>query len=89
MNRCDRERLSRVAAEEARPVVDCRAAHPGRAIELQAPPRTAERTRGLGLGLYIVDQIVRGHGGSISVGSTPEETTFAVRLPSGDAESSA
>ncbi|AKJ01352.1 PAS domain S-box-containing protein [Archangium gephyra] len=37
---------------------------------------------GLGLGLYIVEQIVRGHGGTLSVRSTQEEgTTFTVRLP--------
>ncbi|WP_395808178.1 ATP-binding protein [Archangium minus] len=37
---------------------------------------------GLGLGLYIVEQIVRGHGGTLSVRSSAEEgTTFAVRLP--------
>ncbi|WP_375771520.1 PAS domain S-box protein [Archangium gephyra] len=37
---------------------------------------------GLGLGLYIVEQIVRGHGGTLSVRSTAEEgTTFTVRLP--------
>jgi signal transduction histidine kinase/putative methionine-R-sulfoxide reductase with GAF domain len=37
---------------------------------------------GLGLGLYIVDQIVRAHGGSLSVRSNAEEgTTFTVWLP--------
>ncbi|PTL79444.1 ATP-binding protein [Vitiosangium sp. GDMCC 1.1324] len=37
---------------------------------------------GLGLGLYIVEQIVRGHGGTCSVRSSEEEgTTFIVRLP--------
>jgi signal transduction histidine kinase len=37
---------------------------------------------GLGLGLYISDQIVRGHGGSIVARSTAAEgTTFSVRLP--------
>jgi two-component system, sensor histidine kinase and response regulator len=41
-----------------------------------------KRTEGLGLGLYIVDQIVQGHGGTVDVRSTAEEgTTFRVRLP--------
>jgi PAS domain S-box-containing protein len=38
--------------------------------------------RRLGLGLYIVDLIVRAHGGSVAVESTAERgTTFTVRLP--------
>ncbi|HMI88108.1 MAG TPA: hybrid sensor histidine kinase/response regulator [Polyangiaceae bacterium] len=40
---------------------------------------------GLGLGLYIVEQIVRAHDGTIEVRSTPEEgTTFIVRVPRED-----
>ena len=38
--------------------------------------------RHLGLGLYIVDKIVRAHGGSVGVTSSAEAgTTFTVRLP--------
>ncbi len=40
------------------------------------------RAEGLGLGLYIVQQIVRAHGGDVQVRSTPEEgTTFELYLP--------
>ncbi|KFE63578.1 ATP-binding protein [Hyalangium minutum] len=39
-------------------------------------------SRNIGLGLFIVREIVRGHGGSIEVSSSQEAgTTFAVRLP--------
>jgi signal transduction histidine kinase len=40
-----------------------------------------ERPRGLGLGLFIVREIVRAHGGAIDVRSRDELTTFAVTLP--------
>jgi signal transduction histidine kinase len=44
--------------------------------------RKGGRKDGLGLGLYIVDQIVRAHDGRIEVRSTVEEgTTFIVRVP--------
>ncbi len=40
------------------------------------------RSRGLGLGLYIVSQVVSAHGGSIAVDSSAGRgTTFRVRLP--------
>lgn len=40
------------------------------------------RSEGLGLGLYIVDQVVKAHGGTIAVRSTDEDgTDFEVRLP--------
>jgi signal transduction histidine kinase len=38
---------------------------------------------GLGLGLFIVREIVRAHDGTIEVASTPEGTTFTMRLPRG------
>ncbi|ABS25242.1 ATP-binding protein [Anaeromyxobacter sp. Fw109-5] len=44
--------------------------------------RDASHARGLGLGLYIVDLVVRAHGGSVSFESTAERgTAFTVRLP--------
>lgn len=36
---------------------------------------------GLGLGLYIASEIARSHGGSLSVSSTEEATTFTFELP--------
>jgi phosphoserine phosphatase RsbU/P len=38
-------------------------------------------TRSVGLGLYIVHQIVQGHGGAIDVYSGADGTTFTIRLP--------
>ena len=44
--------------------------------------RDASHARGLGLGLYIVREIVSAHGGEVSVASSREDgTTFTVRLP--------
>jgi len=45
--------------------------------------RASERParKGLGLGLYIADQIARGHDGALSVVSTPVETRFTFRMP--------
>jgi signal transduction histidine kinase len=36
---------------------------------------------GLGLGLFIAREIVRAHGGEISVASGPSSTAFTIRLP--------
>jgi signal transduction histidine kinase/CheY-like chemotaxis protein len=49
-----------------------------------APFRTASRgarSSGLGLGLYIVSEILRGHGGGIHVESDAQVTSFTVRIP--------
>lgn len=56
---------------------------PGKLDSLFDPYRRATSSRGgVGLGLYIVDQIARAHGGEVEVASTAEDgTTFTVRLP--------
>jgi signal transduction histidine kinase len=41
----------------------------------------AETRQGLGLGLFIVREITRAHGGDIEVRSDVAQTTFSVRLP--------
>jgi signal transduction histidine kinase len=47
-----------------------------------AEDQDRERPPGLGLGLYIVREIVDAHGGTISVDSTGDRgTTFLIRLP--------
>lgn len=42
--------------------------------------RTSGQTRGLGLGLFIVQQIAQSHGGSVGVQSQPNRTVFRVTL---------
>lgn len=41
----------------------------------------AQQAGGLGLGLYIVREVIRAHGGTVDATSTVEGTTFCVRLP--------
>lgn len=42
---------------------------------------TAPNQQGLGLGLFIVAEIARAHGGSIQASSTPQETCFRFKMP--------
>ena len=45
------------------------------------PDERSRKASGLGLGLYICREIVRGHGGEIAARATAEETCVTVRLP--------
>jgi signal transduction histidine kinase len=43
---------------------------------------SSEPSKGLGLGLFIVREIAKAHGGTVHVSSSASEgTTFSVRLP--------
>jgi signal transduction histidine kinase len=44
-------------------------------------PGSATRSEGLGLGLYIVSEIARAHGGSVEVASDETATCFTFRMP--------
>ncbi|MBS2032137.1 MAG: PAS domain-containing sensor histidine kinase [Deltaproteobacteria bacterium] len=46
--------------------------------------RAAGKSRGLGLGLYIVEQIARAHGGKASIASEGNRVVAALWLPRGD-----
>jgi signal transduction histidine kinase len=47
----------------------------------KAPDERSRKASGLGLGLYIAREIVRGHGGEITAVAGEGETTVTVRLP--------
>ncbi len=51
----------------------------GRFEQLRSP---GERPKGAGLGLWLIRELIQGHGGEISVSSTPGAgATFTVKLP--------
>jgi signal transduction histidine kinase len=77
-------RLSREGDQAVLAVHNTGAAIPdSKLATLFDPYRRATSSRGgVGLGLYIVDQIARAHGGSVQVTSNEEQgTTFVVRIP--------
>ncbi len=75
--------------DDKRPQIEIEVSDNGHGIAADTLPRifdpfftTKEVGRGLGLGLFIVFEIVEEHGGSIAVKSTPGQgTTFLIRLP--------
>jgi len=58
---------------------------PQRLPTLFDPFHPSDAPGGVGLGLYIVDQIARAHGGSAAARSAGGRTTFTVRFPRGAA----
>jgi signal transduction histidine kinase len=69
-------------------VVFTRISNGGRGISPERMPTLFEafgcsgsETTGVGLGLYIVMQIARAHGGTCEVSSSAEETAFTIRWP--------
>jgi len=79
--------LLRVGAEERGAFLEIRFADTGQGIDPAVLPRILEpyfttRQDGNGLGLMIVDRIVRGHGGELGIESVPGRgTVFTIRLP--------
>ncbi len=75
--------------DDKRPQIEIEVGDNGHGIAAAILPRifdpfftTKEVGHGLGLGLFIVFEIVEEHGGSIAVKSTPGQgTTFLIRLP--------
>jgi signal transduction histidine kinase len=75
--------------EDKRPQIEVEVRDNGHGISADILPRifdpfftTKEVGHGLGLGLFIVFEIVEEHGGSIAVKSTPGQgTSFLIRLP--------
>jgi phosphoserine phosphatase RsbU/P len=77
--RCDGGGLLLLVTNRGQPIPDA-----ARAQLFQPFVKGSEQhpRAGLGLGLYIVSQIVASHGGQVEVRSSTEEgTTFAVRIP--------
>lgn len=50
-------------------------------LRIFEPFRRGKESTGLGLGLYIVQQVAKAHGGSVAASSHSERTTFSVVLP--------
>jgi signal transduction histidine kinase len=78
--------------DDKRPQIEIEVGDNGHGIAAAILPRifdpfftTKDVGHGLGLGLFIVFEIVEEHGGSIAVKSTPGQgTTFLIRLPAQD-----
>ena len=79
-----------VGVRGERDAVEVRVMNEGAPIPPESLPRIfepfsqgRENRGGLGLGLFITKQIARAHGGDLFVTSSPERTSFTLRLPRG------
>jgi signal transduction histidine kinase len=79
-----------LAGDEGAVVLTVRNEGPGMPPEVLAhlfepfsrpPDERSRKASGLGLGLYIAREIVRGHGGEITAQQAGGETAVTVRLP--------
>jgi two-component system, sensor histidine kinase and response regulator len=75
--RCDGEHAQLIVRNGGAPIP------PELLDKLFDPYTRSARSAGAGLGLYIVKQIARAHGGSVAVTSNAEGTAFTVTLPIG------
>jgi signal transduction histidine kinase len=79
--------LVEVEVRASGPTVEIQVSDNGRGLSLEEQERIFEpffttKEKGTGLGLAIAKKIVEGHGGRITVASTPRQgTTFTVTLP--------
>ncbi|MFA4944319.1 MAG: ATP-binding protein [Lentisphaeria bacterium] len=79
--------LLRIAGEETDEFLELRFADSGKGIPAEVFPHLLEpyyttRAGGSGLGLVIVDRIIRAHGGELGIETQPGEgTVFTLRLP--------
>ena len=89
-NRPDGRVTVEVRKTEGTAVIEIRDTGPGISAEhlahiferfYRVDPSRAEATGGIGLGLSIVLKIVEGHGGRVSVSSSPDGSVFTIVLP--------
>lgn len=75
---CDGERFLLTVANEGTPITETAQARLFHPFSRKSGNRASD---GLGLGLYIAQQLAQAHGGSLSVQSDPSGTRFSLQIP--------